>query len=238
MSLFFIGCSHTRGDDLVDPDGSAWPTLVAQAKNQKFLNVAVSGGTNERTVYQTIKHIDKFDKFYIAWTLVNRFTRYRVDNNFEVNFNSQLVNSEYCNDPSYYEYGKIHYTYWYNKLYAFKCWLQQIILLQRYLDSHSKKYFMLNTTDNNINEWCSSWQDFNNSVKSLLCFDLMNNDQLYAEHIEIQTLLKQINFEHFPGWGTWCIAGLKKSYPYGPTGHLLEQGHRAIADYILTHDKN
>lgn len=238
MSLFFIGCSHTYGDDLADPHTSAWPSLIAKAKNKEFLNFAVSGGTNERIMYQTIKYVDKFDEFYIAWTWTNRFTRYREDNNYEINFNHLLSNKTYGEDPSYYEYGKIHYTFWHNKLYAFKLWLQQIILLQTFLESKSKKYLMLNSANNQIDRWSSGWQNFNNNVKSLLCFDSMNDDQLYAEHVEIQTLLSQIDFSKFYKWGEWDIDALTKIYPVGPTKHLLSEGHKAVANSILTHDPN
>ena len=236
MSLFFIGCSHTYGADLADPATQAWPALVAKAKGKLFTNAAVNGGTNDRTVYQTIKNSNNYNEFYIAWTYMERFTRYRAENNYEINFNAQLKNSNYGNDYSFKEYSKLHYAYWHNELFTFKQWLQQIILLQRYLESKNKKYTMINSCPNNINRWTSDRNSFNNNVKSLLCFDFMNNDQLLNEHLEIQLLLKEIDFEHFLGWGTWCIAGLRSKYPLGVTSHLLEEGHKAIADYILNYD--
>jgi hypothetical protein len=236
MSLFFIGCSHTYGTELADPATQAWPVLVAQSKNKSFTNAAIVGGTNDRIVYHTIKNSDNYDEFYIAWTYIERFTRYRAENNYEVNFNAQLTNSGYGDDYSFKEYGKLHYTHWHNELYAFKQWLQQIILLQRYLESKNKKYTMINSCPNNINRWTSDKDSFNNNVKSLLCFDFMNDDQLLNEHLEIQALLKEISFENFLGWNTWCITDLKSEYPLGAGGHLLEQGHKAIADYILKHD--
>jgi hypothetical protein len=238
MSLFFIGCSHTYGDDLIDPKEQAWPALVAQAKNKSFTNLAVSGGTNSRNVYHTIKNSDSYDHFYIAWTYIERFTQYNADNNFEINFNPQLKNTLYGNDASFKNYGKLHYAHWHNELYAFKGWLQQIILLQQYLESKNKKYTMINSCPNNINRWTSDRNSFNNNVKSLLCFDLMNDDQLLAEHDEIQSLLKEINFTHYLGWNSWCITDLMDQYPVGLTGHLLNNGHEAVANYILTHDKN
>lgn len=64
----------------------------------------------------------------------------------------------------------------------------------------------------------------------------MNDDQLYAEHVEIQTLLSQIDFSKFYKWGEWNIDALTKIYPVGPTNHLLSEGHKAVANSILTHD--
>jgi len=236
MSLFFIGCSHTHGNDLADPTTQAWPALIANAKNKNFVNFAVGGGTNDRNVYHTIKNSSQFDHYYIAWTYIERFTRYRNENNFEINFNIHLANSLYGNDSTFVDYGKLHYTYWYNELYAFKNWLQQIILVQRYLESKNKSYTMINSCPNNINRWTSGWDLFNNNVKSLLCFDRMDDDQLLDEHKEIKNLLDEINFTNYLEWGKWSITDLLTKYPTGPTNHLLEQGHQAVADYILTHD--
>ena len=236
MSLFFIGCSHTYGDDLADPLTQAWPALIAKEKNKEFINMAISGGSNERIVYHVIKNSDDYEHFYIAWTFMERFTRYREENNFEINFNPSLTNTLYGNEPSYKDYGKLHYAYWNNQLFAFKHWLQQIILIQRYLESKNKTYTMINATSNNINRWTASCKHFNHSVKSILCFDQMNDNQLLIEHFEIKKLLSEINFDHYLGWNTWCINNLKKDYPVGITEHLLEDGHRAIANYILTHD--
>jgi hypothetical protein len=236
MSLFFIGCSHTYGDDLSDPTTQAWPALIANSKNKSFVNLAVSGGTNDRNVYHTVKNSNLHDHYYIAWTYVERFTRYRSENNFEINFNPQLTNSLYKNDAGFIDYGKLHYAYWHNELYAFKNWLQQIILVQRYLESKNKSYTMINSCPNNINRWTSDCNLFNNNVKSLLCFDRMDDDQLQVEHKEIKSLLGEIDLTHYLGWGTWCITDLLTIYPTGTTDHLLEQGHHAVADYILTHD--
>ena len=238
MSLYFIGCSHTYGDDLTDREREAWPALVAWAKNKSFVNAAVQGGSNDRIVYHVIKNSNHYEHFYIAWTYIQRFTRYRSENNSEVNFNPVLKNGLYGQDHSFVAYGKLHYTYWYNELYAFKGWLQQIILVQRYLESKNKTYTMINSCPNNINRWTAGWDLFINSVKSLVCFDLMGDDALFEEHQEIQNLLKEIDTARFPGWGEWCITNLRPQYPSGATNHLLVEGHQAVADYILTHDTN
>ena len=238
MKLYFNGCSHTYGDDLTDPAISAWPAVISNHYNCDFLNDSASGGTNDRIMYRTIKQADQFDKFYIAWTYTSRFTRYRSDNNFDINFNIQLSNTLYSKDPSFIDYGKIHYAVWHNELYSFKLWLQNIILLQRFFESIKKPYVMINGAENYIGKWSVGWDNFNNSVKSLLCFDLMNDEQLYSEHSEIQQLLTQINFDHYIGWNTRCLTTFLLEYPVGVTNHLLEDGHRATAEYIIKHDTN
>lgn len=236
MKLYFNGCSHTFGDDLSDHSTQSWPSVLSKHLNCKFLNDSISGGTNDRIIYQTLKNASEFDKIYIAWTYTTRFTRYRADNNHEVNFNSELTHKLYDKTSDFQQYGKLHYTTWYNELFSFKQWLQNIILMQRFLESINKPYVMVNTDNNNINRWTVGWKDFNDSVKSLLCFDLMNDEQLYLEHIEIQNLLQQINFNNYVGWNSWWLTQMCNSYPVGVTSHLLEAGHQATAEYILKHD--
>ena len=235
-NLFFIGCSLTYGDDLSSRETHSWPALIAKDTNSTFENYAISGGTNERNLYHTIKNTDQFDHYYIAWTFMSRFTRYRKDNNFEINFNQQLINKLYGDDLSYSAYGKIHYQYWFNELFAFKIWLQQILMLQSYLKDRNLSYTMINTAHNNIDKWSSPWESFIVNTKNLLCFDIMNDEQLFEEHQEIQKYIKEIDKKHFLGWNTWSIEKLLPQYPVGPTNHLLEEGHRAVADYILKHD--
>jgi len=237
MRLYFNGCSHTYGDDLIDRN-LAWPALIANHYKCDFLNDSTSGGTNDRIMYRTLKHADQFDKFYIAWTYTSRFTRYRHDNNHDVNFNPQLTHSLYKNSVEFTEYGKLHYSYWHNELYTFKLWLQNIILLQRFFESIKKPYVMINSDNNLIDRWTVGWPLFNNSVKSLVCFDIMDDQQLHNEHVEIQNLLNQINFTSYLGWNTWWLTKLTELYPVGPTKHLLEQGHQASAEYIIKHDTN
>jgi hypothetical protein len=235
MKLYFNGCSHTFGDDL--PDRSyAWPGVIAKSLQCDFVNDAMSGGTNDRILYRTLKHAHEFDRFYIAWTYTSRFTRYRSDNNHDVNFNPQLRHSLYNDTPEFSVYGKLHYSVWHNELYNFKLWVQNIILLQRYFESINKPYVMINSDHNHINRWSSDCNTFNSNVKSLLCFDIMNDQQLHAEYTEIQNLIQQIDTSKYIGWGSWWITKLISQYPVGPTNHLLEDGHAAIANYILEHD--
>ena len=237
MRLYFNGCSHTFGDDLIDCN-QAWPSLIAKKLQCDFVNDSVSGGTNDRIVYRTIKHANEFEFFYIAWTYTTRFTRYRSDNNHDVNFNPQLKHSLYGNQSEFKDYGKLHYAFWNNELYNFKIWLQNVVLLQRYLDSINKPYVMLNATHNFIDRWSADWNLFNSSVQSLLCFDIMDDKTLHNEHLEIQTLLKQIDTSNYIDWDSWWITKLHSDHTSGPTGHLLEDGHTAVANKILEHDSH
>jgi hypothetical protein len=234
MRLYFNGCSHTYGADLASPATQAWPAVLSKTLGHSFLNDAVGGNANDHIIYRTIKNAHQFDKIYIAWTYTERFTRYRADNNYVVNFNPKLINRHYGKASDFIDYGKLHYAVWHNELYSFKLWLQNIIMMQQYLESIKKPYVMVNSSHNQIDRWTSSWENFNSSVQSLVAFDKMNDGQLYQEHEEIQKLLSQINFDYYIGWNTWWL--VKDSFPLSTTGHYLSQGHEHITKYILEHD--
>ena len=238
MRLYFNGCSHTYGDDLADPHTQAWPAIVSKRLDCEFYNDGMSGSTNDRTLYRAIKHAHDYDKFYIAWSSVRRFTRYNPDNNEVVNFNAHLSHSKYENDKRYKVYGEYHYMYWSNLLFDFKLWLQNVILLQRFFVSLNKPYIMVNTVHNSIGKWVTSRELFNESIRDMVCFDNMNDANLDEEYNEIQLLVSQIDKRYFIGWGSWYIYKLLPDFPTGPTNHLLQDGHIAIADYILNNVPN
>ena len=234
MKIYANGCSFTFGDELTSPSEDAWPIVLAKKLKSTIHNDAVSGGTNYRTMYRTIKNLNKnFDFYLIAWTSYARFTFYKSDNNFEVNFNPGLVNLLYGKEKFYKEWGKIFYQYWFNELYAFKLWLQQIIQLQSLLQG--KKYIMINTMDNNLNLWLSNKINFIESVKSLINFDAMDDHQIFDEYNEISYYISLIDFSNFYKWNEFYIVQLKDSFSTGPGGHILEEGHRHLANLVYDH---
>ena len=242
MKLYFNGCSFTYGDELKNPQQSAWPTLVVDFLKCDFLNDAVSGGTNDRIMYKTIQNINNYDYFFIAWTAYTRFTEYNPVDNFEINFNPALkldASLHYSDDlkknyQKYKDYGNLYYKHWFNELYEFKKWLQQIVLLQSFFKVHNKPYLMLTTVSNNLSAWLQPQEKFINATRHLLdFFNYLDDDQLLNEHLQIQELHSMINKSNFIEWNNWSINNLCSSYPCGPGGHLLEKGHQAIANKVI-----
>lgn len=234
MRIYACGCSFTYGDELKNPNKSAWPAKLAEKLSASINNNAVSGGTNSRTVYQTIKNTkENYDLYLIAWTTYSRFTFYKSDNNFETNFNSNLIHSLYGNEKFYYNWGNNLYKYWYNDLFAFKLWLQQIIQLQQILKD--KKYLMLNTMENNLSKWLSPKESFINSIKELINFSSMNDEQIIDEYEEIQYYISLVDFSKFYRWDEFYIGQLTTQFPIGENGHILEEGHVYLANLIYKH---
>jgi len=233
MKIYVNGCSFTYGDELQSPRDSAWPMLLGKKLDATVVNDAVVGGTNYRTVYRTIKHLNNsFDLYIIAWTTNTRFTFYKSDNNFEINFNPQLVNKLYKDQSFYRDWGKTLYANWFNELYAFKLWLQQIIQLQAVI---KKPYLMINTMDNHLKNWLVKKNQFINSVKWLINFDIMSDDQIFDEYQEIQYYVSCIETEKFYRWNNFSITDLCTQFPCGAGGHILENGHTHLAELIYNH---
>jgi hypothetical protein len=242
MMLYFNGCSFTYGDELTNPGKDSWPSVVSSNLQCDFLNDAISGGTNDRTVYKTLLNANNYDYFFIAWTFYSRFTEYNPVDNFEINFNSNLTldaSLQFSDDlkknyQKYKDYGNLYYKYWFNELYEFKKWLQQIVLLQSFFKVHKKPYLMLNTTSNNLSLWLQPREKFINATKSLMdFFDYLNDDQLLNEHLQIQELNSLVDQSTFIEWNRWSIIDLKSIYPCGQGGHLLEDGHQEVANKVI-----
>jgi hypothetical protein len=234
--IYVNGCSFTNGDELQDPTSTAWPILLGRKLNKFVTNDAISGGTNSRTLYRTIKNLSAdYSLYIIAWTSTARYTFYKNDNNFETNFNPQLKNSLYGQEEFYYNWGKTLYTVWHNDLYALKLWLQQIIQLQSIFDQYKKNYIMINTMHNDLTNWLVTKTQVIDSVKSLINFDCMNDDQIFAEYNEIQYYISCINTEKFYKWNEFYIQSLCKEYTCGTHGHFLEEGHSHMTDIIYEH---
>jgi len=231
--IYTNGCSFTFGDELNDPS-LAWPYVLANKLNTNVVNDAVSGASNYRTVYQTIKNLNKnFDLYIIAWTTTTRYTFYKSDNNFEVNFNPQLAHSLYGNKDFYSLWGRTLYQNWHNELYAFKIWLQQIIQLQSVLEKFKKNYIMINTSENSLKKWSAPKDCFVDSVKHMINFEIMSDEQLFTEYEEIQQYLNNIDIEKFYQWNKFSVQDLTSLYPIGPNGHILEAGHQHLADLLF-----
>jgi hypothetical protein len=195
-------------------------------------------------VYQTILNIDQFDYFVIAWTDYSRFTLYNPVDNFEINFNprlnldASLHQSEDLqrNYKKYKEFGTLYYKHWFNDLYEFKKWLQQILLLQTFLSAKNKNYVMINTMPCHLETWLQSKESFIQAIKPLCdFFDYLDDTQLWLEHDQIQSMLSMIDLKRFIRWKDWCIRDLSNHYPVGPNGHILEDGHRAVAEIVIKH---
>ena len=244
--LYFNGCSFTRGSGLDNPTDESWPALVAKYYNAEYKNDAVPGGSNDRIVKGVVTNIKNYDKFYVSWTYYSRFVKYNPVDNFEVLFNVASVfdPKDFHSDDLKHNYKKyqdlvdIYYKHWFNELYEFKGFLHQIILLQALFEVHRKDYVMLNTSY--IWPWLSPIESFIENVKDLICIDNMSDEQIYAEHKEINELISQIDKTKFVFWNYDIVSFIREHdfFISKDDGHPNADGHKAIAEKILAHDSN
>jgi hypothetical protein len=234
MRIYANGCSFTFGDELHNPIVDAWPQILSRMLDSDIHNDAISGGTNQRTVYRTIKNsVNNYDLYILAWTTNTRFTFYKSDNNFEINFNPSLTNSLYGEESFYKDWGRELYATWYNELYSFKLWLQQIIQLQSILSD--RNVLMINTFSNNLSQWSSPKESFIDNIKTLINFDVMTDEQILDEYDEIQYYINLIDKSKFYKWDGFSIRDLCQQFPVGNGGHLLEEGHQHLAELLYNH---
>ena len=93
---------------------------------------------------------------------------------------------------------------------------------------------MLNTFNNQLDKWCSSEDKFISSVQPLLeFFDYLSDDLLLKEHRQIQNLLSMIDYSNFSKFNEWWIGDYCDKFPVGPGGHILEDGHIAVAELLI-----
>lgn len=236
MRIYSVGCSTTIGEELKDPANACWPALVAKKFGAELVNDAHWGGTNPRTLYRTIKHTqDAFDLYLIAWSADSRFTFYNADTNEEVNFTPKLISDPHDQQDNYKIWGRTLYQSWYNRLYGFKQWLQNIVALQAVLERNNCNYLMLNTVHNNLDRWLSPPETFLDNVRKMINVEVMNDEQIFAEHREIQYYVQLINTSKFYKWREFAIRDLDHAFPMGPKNHMLEAGHQHLAELIYDH---
>jgi hypothetical protein len=236
MRIYAVGCSTTIGEELADPVNTCYPALIAQRFGAELTNDAHFGGSNSRTTYRTIKHTqDAYDLYLIAWSADSRFTFYNADTNEEVNFTPKLISNPHDQHDNYKIWGRTLYQSWYNRLYGFKQWLQQIIQVQTILEQQGKQYLMLNTVHNNLDRWLSPRESFLDAVRKLINVSAMNDSQIVAEHEEIQYYLSLINTDKFYGWNEFAIRDLDGHFAMGTKTHMLEAGHEHLANLIYNH---
>jgi lysophospholipase L1-like esterase len=236
MKIYVAGDSWVYGDGLKSPNTQAWPAVLGNKLGAEVYNDSCLSGSNEHFVYRAIKHLEKdIDLYIIVWTSVAKFTFYKSDNNFEAHFNPLLVHKFFGEEDYYKIWGRTLFQVWYNRLYAFKLWLQQIIQLQTMFIRYNKNYLMLNTHYNDLDRWLNPWPEFIDSVKKLINFDLMTDEQIRAEYDEIQFYLRQIDTNRFYGWNSFYLHQLKSiliANNHWLGNHPTADGHMYIADML------
>lgn len=195
-----IGCSLTYGDELVNPSISSWPSLLGQLNNWKIHNIGKNRSSNDRIIRVAFEELHKqYDLVIIAWTQISRFEI------FECNKNAYRDVSVLCPTIRNFKWAEDYYKHYSSENSNYRKWLQQVILLQSYLEKINQPYI-----------FCNAFQDMSN----------------LPEDSAIDRLKNQVDSRYYLGWMTDSILDWTSTAPKGLGHHPLEEGHIIIANKI------
>lgn len=211
MKILTLGDSFTKGSELMDPLGSAWPTLLGELTSATITNQAEYGGSNDMMFRKALELTSEtdYDIVIVAWTEVHRMEIY--------------LNSPVFMEKRHYGAGplsinhhwgelswtKEYYTNHSNEEFFFRKWLCQVVSLQSYFEQRNQKYVFLNA---------------------------FGNQPLIQKYD--MPVMKQVNTQRFMGWPDSGIVEWVFGTPRGKYGHPLEQGHQIVADKINEYIRN
>jgi hypothetical protein len=205
-----LGCSFTYGEELDNKGTKAWPYLLAKTNNWIAINQGKGGGSNDRNVRLAFDAIDqKYDLIIVAWT---------VNSRFEVLHNNQFIDIS----PIYAEKIKLdwaeeYYKLHYDRLYFYKKWLMQVIMMQSYFKQCNQRYLFCNTF--------GMWSD-------------LREEHFDSYMTQLNNLIVQVDGNNYVDWPRYGMTDWMGDCPKGPGGHPLELGHQRIAERINEHIRN
>lgn len=208
MSILTVGCSFTKGEELLAPTQSAWPAVLGKLNNQTVKNLGMGGSSNERIFRLVVEETSQqlYDLVVVQWSEPSRLELWWDQVKGPVNVN---VNSNYIRMDEF-KWLETYYKNHYNDVWAHKKWATQIISLQGYLKSIDQPYVMV-------------------SLSGL---------EHKTYEADLQRLWDRVDATHYPGWPHEGIYMWQSDCPKGPKGHPLELGHERIAEKINEHIRN
>ena len=213
--IYCIGDSFTYGDELTNPQLSAWPALLGKMLNHPVTNLGKRATGNTRIVKRVIDtaYKDDADLVLIAWTGPGRVELYDQEP-YDIwpgrDTQAMIKHNRYIQIDTL---TKSHTKHW--DVWAYRNWLRDIILTQNLLENRNKKYLMM-----------VAWHVWDPQPEHE---DLWNkiNFKYFLGH---PTTSNTPDYETFRHWFRHC--------PTGPNGHPLESGHQRIAEKINEHIRN
>lgn len=212
-NVLAVGDSFTYGDELQNLH-DAWPYKLGDKLNASMVNLAQPAASNDAIIRRTIEYLVKtsdVDLVIIGWSSVGRSEfadevgYYNVWPGYQgnlfvrdgANWRKELV--EYIN--RYHNPATLHRKF-----------VQQVLMLQAFLEVRNIKYLMMNTGQNEYYKkvFFDGEEHHNNQV----------NKQTFIDYGEAGML-------------EWTYGSAQ-----GPYGHFLEDGHKIVAEKIYEHIRN
>lgn len=211
-NIISIGDSFTYGEELNNLY-QAWPYLVGKAINADVVNLAQPAASNDKILRITLDYLarnNNVDLVLIGWSSPGRIEFSDELGYFDIwpGYSGKM----FSRDNLGWRTDLLEYVNKYHNSSSFHVkFLQQTILLQKYLHSMNIKYIMVNVLEN----------EYYKKIK----FD------------GIQDYYKQIDQQKFLDFGTSGMIEWTEGCKKGPNGHFLDDGHAIVAKKIHEHLK-
>jgi len=207
--LLTVGDSFTYGEELEDRN-SAWPQQLANQINYQLINLASPAASNDKILRTTFEHLLTHtpDLVVIGWSNIGRseyadeFGYYDVWPGYQGNL--------FRRDNTLWREELVEYISKYHNIeFINRKFLQQVVLLQKYLESCKIQHVMVNIVQNEYYK-----------LKKFSAQELYN---------------KQVNRDTFLGFDDSGMLEWTHGCKLGPRGHFLEDGHQIVADRLYEH---
>jgi hypothetical protein len=211
MRILSVGDSFTYGEELVDQQ-SAWPYRLGDKYHAEVINLGEPAASNDKIVRKTLDYLinngGTIDLVVIGWASPGRsefadeFGYYDIWPGYQGTLFIKDGHNWRLNLCGY--ISKYH-----NREFYYIKYIQQIILLQSFLNTLGIKYIMLDVLHNDY---------YKKNIK-----------ELRDNYVNLIDKDKFLGFDS-KGMCEWAY-GCKK----GLNGHFLEEGHQIVADKIYDH---
>jgi hypothetical protein len=211
--ILTVGDSFTYGEELENRD-NAYPYYLAKGLKAEVVNLGQPSGGNRQMVRKVIDYVlsgEPLDLVIIGWTSPGRIEFADANGVFDIwpGYGGDL----FRRDGQEWRLELLDYiNKHHDPEYLYRQHLNDIILLQSFLQQRNIRYLMLKVVGNEY---------YHNTY--------YNEDAV---------LPKQIDATHFVGWPNQGMAEWTNGCRRGPRGHFLEEGHRKVTAKLYEHIRN
>ena len=213
MKIVTAGDSFTYGEELADLN-SAWPFVLAKlCGDATCVNLGKPAASNDKIIRLLMSHLMATDQVMpdlvvIGWTSAARIEWADDYGTYDVwpGYGGNL----FTRDSATWRRDLVDYiSKFHSSAYIHQRFLQQVILMQSFLESKGIRYVMLNTIQNEYYK------------KSFF-----PEQPWYFEHV---------NKTNFLGFDKEGMAEWTHEVKKGPHHHFLEEGHQIVAKKVYEH---
>ncbi len=216
MRILAVGDSFTYGEELAD-QRSAWPYRLGDKYHAEVINLGEPAASNDKIVRKTLDCLinnanatfrGNIDLVVIGWTSPGRSEFADENGAFDVwpGYQGTL----FTRDGHNWRHELCSYiSKYHNREFYYIKYIQQVILLQSFLNTLGIKYIMMDVLHNEY---------YRKNIKEL-------RDNYF----------NLIDKEKFLGFNSKGMCEWTYKCKQGPNGHFLEEGHQIVADKIYEH---